>query len=270
MPRVVELRVPLADAELGADRLWAAGAQAVEEIDEGATIALRSVLADDDSVSRVRLGPLPEGWGLTFFDQPDAPSEAWRDFAVPIDVSPTLVVHPAWRPPAATNGVRYVAIEPAGAFGLGDHPTTRLAATAAERLTGHATSVLDVGCGTGVLAVIAAVQGAAPVIAIDIAEAAREATLANADRNGVADRIEASTTPLGEVAGTFDIVFANILAPTLVALADDLRRVLAPDGTLVISGVLEGAYDHVLAALAPLRVVRTDVLDGWAAVELRR
>jgi ribosomal protein L11 methyltransferase len=145
-----------------------------------------------------------------------------------------------------------------------------LAAAAAERLTGPATSVLDVGCGTGVLAVIAALRGAAPVVAIDIAEAAREAALANAARNGVAGRIDVSTTPLADVPGTFDVVFANILAPTLVALADGLRAALAPGGTLVISGVLDRAYDHVLAALAPLTVVGAEVYEGWAAVELRR
>lgn len=270
MPRVVELRVPAPDAELGADRMWVAGARAVEVLDTADGVALRSVLADDDEVSLDRLGALPAGWAVTFFEQPDAPSEAWRDYAVPVDVSPTLVVYPAWQPPPVRAGVLQVAIEPGGAFGLGDHPTTRLAAAAAERLTGPSVSVLDVGCGTGVLAVIAALRGAGPIVAIDIAEAAREATVANAERNGVADRIDVSTTPLGDVAGIYDVVFANILAPTLVALADALARVLAPDGTLVISGILDGAHDHVLAALAPLRPVRTDVRDGWAAVELRR
>ncbi|HWL44176.1 MAG TPA: 50S ribosomal protein L11 methyltransferase [Ilumatobacter sp.] len=272
MARVVELRVPAAEAELAADRLWTAGAQAVEELGgRGGTVALRSVLSDDDAVSRTRLGELPAGWELGFVDQPDAPSEAWRDHAVPIHVSPTLVVRPAWLAPLATTpGVEQVAIEPAGAFGLGDHPTTRLAAAAAERLTRAGVSVLDVGCGTGVLAVIAALRGAAPVVAIDVAEAALEATWANAARNGVERAVDVSTTPLAEVDGAFDVVFANILAPTLVALADDLLRVLAPDGTLVISGVLAGAYDHVVAALHPLAVVRTDVADGWAAVELRR
>lgn len=271
MPRIVELRVPVADAELAADRLWSAGAQAVEELTVPEGAALRSVLADDDATSRERLGRLPAAWRLGFFDQPDAPSETWRDFAVPIEVSPTLVVRPDWLAPGPPVAGRVeVAIEPGGAFGLGDHATTRLAAAATERLTGPGSSVLDVGCGTGVLGVIAALRGAAPVVAIDVAEAAREATIANAGRNGAAGSIDVSTTPLAEVDGQFDVVLANILAPTLIGLADDLRRVLAPGGTLVISGVLASGYDHVLAALAPLRAVRHDTLDGWAAVELRR
>lgn len=128
--------------------------------------------------------------------------------------------------------------------------------------------MLDVGCGSGVLAIIAARRGAAPVIAIDIAEPAREATEDNARRNVVADVVFASTASLRDVEGEHDLVVANILAPTLVALAPDLRRVTARRGRLVISGVLAGSYDHVIAALAPMCVVATRDLDGWSAVTL--
>ena len=269
MPRVVELEVPAAAAELAADRLWIAGAQAVEELDAGVVVCLRSVLADDDDVSRQRLGALPADWTVRFVDQPDAPSEAWRDFAVPVQVSPTLVLRPAWLPGEdAAAAALEVLIEPGAAFGLGDHPTTRLAAAATERLVQAGAAVLDVGCGTGVLAVIAARLGAARVVAIDVAEPAVEATRANAARNGVAELVEVSATPLADLDATFTVVLANILAPTLIALADDLRRVLAPGGRLVVSGVLDGGYDHVVAALAPLRPIRIDTRDGWAAIEL--
>ena len=74
---------------------------------------------------------------------------------------------------------------------------------------------------------------------------------------------------LADVSNTFDIVLANILAPTLVALAPDLKRVLAPGGRMVVSGILADAHQHVLDALAPLQVERVATLDGWAAVTLR-
>jgi ribosomal protein L11 methyltransferase len=270
--RVARLAVPPADAELAADRLWNAGARAIEEADDPdhpERVVLRTVLAGDDAVSRSRLGSLPAAWELSFHDQDEAPAETWRDFATPIEVSPTLTIRPAWLAPTGNAGPD-VAIEPGGAFGLGDHPTTRLSAAAIERLTAiPPANMLDVGCGTGVLAIVAALRGVRNVVAIDIAEAAREATRANAARNGVAGAIVASTAPLSAVEGEFELVVANILAPTLVTLAGELRRCVAPTGALVISGVLAGRYDHVLAALEPLCPVRTDELHGWAAVELR-
>ncbi len=110
--------------------------------------------------------------------------------------------------------------------------------------------------------------GGSSVRAVDVASAAVEATSGNAIRNGVADRIVVDTTPAGDLDGTHHLVVANILAPTLVELADDLRRLTALDGRLVISGILADRHDHVVAALAPMVVERTDVLDGWAAVTL--
>jgi len=264
--RVTELRVPPAAAELAADRLWAAGAGAVEEAADGDVAVLRSVLAGDDAVSLQRLGRLPGEWEVRFVDQNPTPLETWREFARPVVVSPTLTIAPAWYP-GARPGPGVVTIEPGSAFGLGDHPTTRLAAAATERLGGPGVSVLDVGCGTGVLAIVAAGLGAQPVVAIDTAEAAREATLVNAAANGVV--VDVSTSPLEQVDGQFDVVLANILAPTLVALAPDLLRVVAPGGALVVAGILDGRYDHVLAALTPLRPAHVEVIAGWACIELR-
>lgn len=266
--RVIQLVVPIGDLEIASDRLWQAGAQAVEELPHGDRMALRSVLAADDDVSRSRLGALPADWRVEWVELPDAPSQAWRAYATPIDVDGRLVLRPAWLPELG-DGRLEVAVEPGAAFGLGDHPTTRLTAASTLRLTTPGCSVLDVGCGSGVLGIVAARSGAGRVVAVDIADAAVEATIDNARRNGVADLVQASTTPLAEVSGVFDLVLANVLAPTIVDLAPDLVRVLAPSGALVVSGILAEAHDHVVDALAPLVAVRTDVLDAWAAVELR-
>jgi ribosomal protein L11 methyltransferase len=270
--RVCVLSVPAGDAELGADRMMGAGAFAVEErAVPGGRVELRGQLADALPVAVERLGGLPDGWDVRMDEVDATPADTWREHAEPVVISDELILRPAWLPPTGGGAIE-LAIEPGAAFGLGDHPTTRLCAAAVWRLVPELSApvgVLDVGCGTGVLAIAAVVRGATLATGIDIADAAVPVTLDNAARNGVADRIEASTTPLGDVAGAFGLVLANILAPALIALADGLRRVTASDGRLVISGILAGRHEHVLDALAPMVVARTDELDGWAAVELR-
>jgi ribosomal protein L11 methyltransferase len=129
--------------------------------------------------------------------------------------------------------------------------------------------VLDVGCGTGVISVMAALVAQSRVRAIDVASAAVEATRDNAARNGVSDLVDVDTVPAGGLDGSYHLVVANILAPTLIELAGDLRRLTAARGRLVISGILAERHDHVLTALAPMVVERTDTHDGWAAVTLR-
>lgn len=262
------LSVPARDAELAADRMMQAGAFAVEERSGGpGRIELRAAMGED---SRHRLGELPPGWEFDLESVDAEPLDTWRRFAVPIEIADDLVLRPAWLPPLDRPGVTELAIEPGAAFGLGDHPTTALSAAAVWRIAHRQPGrMLDVGCGTGALAIVALAAGAPEAVAIDIAQPAVAATLDNADRNAVRDRIEASTTPLAEIDGEFRLVAANILAPALIELAADLQRVTSADGSLVISGILAERHDHVLAALAPMEVVAVDTHDGWAAIQLR-
>lgn len=253
------------DAELAGDALWGLGVVAIEEREgvKGA-VELWTSLGDDAPDT-----PFELPWPWRFVEVDEAVADTWRQFAEPIWVQPDLVVRPAWVPFDAPAGVTVLHIEPGATFGMGDHPTTILSLRAVRRLVTPGCSVLDVGCGSGVLAIGACVFGAANAVGVDIAPAAVPTTTANAVANGVAGRVDVSTTDVADVPGTFDVVVANILAPTLVALADDLRRTVAPGGALVISGILATAHQHVLAALAPMRVVETDELDGWVAVTLR-
>ncbi len=265
---VTVLEVPSDEAELAADRLMQAGAFAVEERRaDGGRVSVHATLGAQ-ATAEVGQG-LPAGWQLRVEHVDERPLDSWRAFVDPIEVAPDLVIRPAWLPPLGRPGVREVAIEPGAAFGLGDHPTTRLCAALAWRLSRPGWRVLDVGCGTGALAIIAAMAGAQLAVGTDVAEAAVTATLDNAERNRVADRVQAFRQPLDAFDTPFDLVLANILAPTLIELADDLVRLTAPDATLVISGILAGRHDHVVAALSPMVVVATHELDGWAAVELR-
>ncbi len=265
--------VPAGDAELAADALWSLGVVAVEERDGGpGRVELWTSLGDDGDAVLAALGDLPRAWRVRTEHVDDDVVDTWREFATPTRIDDTLVVRPVWVDASFGPDVTVIDIEPGPTFGMGDHPTTVLSLRAlrhciAERPPRH---VLDVGCGSGVLAIAAVRLGASMSDAIDISPAAPTVTEANARRNGVAERVRASTAPLQQVQGTYDLVVANILAPALVELAADLVRVLATDGALVISGILADRHDHVLAALHPLRVERVDELDGWVAVTLRR
>ncbi len=277
---MVVVTVPVGEVDLASDRLWALGVRAVEErtpagVLDGGHVELWTSVGDRAASERVR-AELTARWPTAVVDVDAAPADTWREHAAPMWIGPDLVIVPAWRTSADASRsdptVTVVPIEPGGAFGLGDHPTTRLCLHHVASLDGDAIRgrhVLDVGCGTGVLSVVAALRGADRVRAIDVADAAVAATMDNARRNGVSDRVVVDDRAAAEVDGEYDIVLANILAPELIALAGDLRRLTAPTGTLVISGILAGAHGHVLDALRPMVAVRTDVLDGWAAVVLR-
>jgi ribosomal protein L11 methyltransferase len=267
--RALVVLVPVDELELASDLLWQLGVRAIEErpTDSG-QIELWTAVGDGSEARQRTTAVLGERWPMRFVDVVDDAADTWREFARPIWVDEGLVLVPDWQDHEFSDGVVALRIEPGGAFGLGDHPTTLLSLRAIRPLLGPGCRVLDVGCGTGVLAVAAAVLGAGATRAIDVASAAIEATIANAERNGVANLIDVDTMPVGELDGTFDVVVANILAPTLVELADDLRRLVAPTGHLVISGILAERHAHVLTALAPMVVERSDALDGWAAVTL--
>ena len=267
MTRQLVVTVPVVDAELASDALWGLGVVAVEErVAADGETELWTSLGDEATAADVRL---PQPWPWRFVEVDDAVAETWRQFAQPVWVEADLVVCPAWVPFDDPAGVVVLRIEPGATFGMGDHPTTMLSLRALRRLVHTGCTVLDVGCGSGVLAIGACVFGAQLAVGIDIAPAAVPVTTANALANGVASRVGVSTTDLADLDGTYDLVVANILAPALIALSADLLRVLAPGGSLVISGILAEAHAHVLSALAPLRVVATDELDGWVAVTLR-
>ena len=258
------------DIALASDDLWSLGVIAIEERSDTSSgqVELWTSLGDErHSVAQAMLGlPHVGNWRFEFVDEQVA--ETWRRFALPTWVEDDLVVFPAWAPIEGGAGVIALSIEPGSTFGMGDHPTTMLSLRALRRAIVPGASIIDVGCGSGVLAVAACRLGASHADAIDISPAAVPIANENAARNGVAALVTVSTTPLAEVSGVYDIVLANILAPTLVDLAPDLRRVLAPNGVLIVSGILSERNAHVLDALRPLAQVDRVDLAGWCAITL--
>lgn len=192
----------------------------------------------------------------------------------PICINQRLWIVPSWHAapdPAAIN----LLLDPGLAFGTGSHPTTRLCLEWLCRRIGGGETVLDYGCGSGILAITAAKLGAAHVVAVDVDDQALAAARDNAAANAARVELRHSRQPLD---ACFDRVVANILTNPLVLLAPLLSgRVAAPadnqgcGGWLALSGILESQTDDVIAAYAPfLRLDVAAVLDGWVLLEGRR
>ena len=250
-------------AEFVSDRLWALGATAIsEEWRSDGVVVLRTSLGDDrELVAEAMRRELPgEAWVEEEIDL--AVADTWKAHVTTTSITDQLFVRPAWiDEPVPARGT-VVTVDPGPTFGLGDHPTTRGSLQILTDVVGPGSSILDVGCGSGVLGITGLVLGAERAVGIDITPAAIEISRRNAVANGVSDRWSVSLDPLEFFGEPFDVVLANILAPTIVQLSDQLRRLTSR--FLVISGVLDGHDAHVLAALQPLQEVRRVVIEGWA------
>jgi len=188
----------------------------------------------------------------------------------PVPVTETFWIVPSWHePPAAAQ--RVIRLDPGLAFGTGTHPTTRMclrwiARHAAERSAGWQ-RVLDYGCGSGILAIGAALHGARGIDAVDIDPAAVTATEANAAANGVS--LNAGLPDRAH--GSYPLVLANILATPLKLLAPLLAGHVAPGGDLVLAGILARQADELKAAYAPLLPLSVaDEDEGWILMVARR
>lgn len=256
------------DVELASDALWQLGAAAVEEIDEGGgVIGLRAALGEN----RIRLTEVLESLAWPWrFDVVDLTvADTWREHVGVIEVDERVRVVPAWIDvPEPSQETMTLRIEPGPTFGMGTHATTRLCLRALEREIVPGDSVLDVGTGSGVLAIAAVLFGAASALGTDLNPACLEVVIDNAVRNGVGEAVTVSLGHPSTLTGPFDVVVANILAPVLRELGPELVRLSGR--RLILSGLLMDRYTEVLEAMQPMRPIEVLEEDGWAAVILAR
>lgn len=205
-------------------------------------------------------------------------AEAWKEHFPVLRVGRRLVIRPTWREltPEADDVV--ISLDPGMAFGTGLHPTTRLCLAAIEDLAAEGgldgVRALDVGCGSGILAICAALLGARSALAVDTDPLAVETTRKNAVLNGVDAAVTArqGSLPLDSADQAFDVVLANLIAGLLVDLAPQLAAVVRPGGRLLASGIFRDRESEVVAAFASagLRVTGRRAETDWIALEATR
>ena len=181
----------------------------------------------------------------------------------PIRISGRLWIVPSWHTAPDPDAIVLV-LDPGMAFGTGSHPTTRLCLEWLERKVTGGASLLDYGCGSGILAIAAARLGAREVLGVDIDPQAVSAAQSNAERNEVSARFADSAR---EIKGQFDIVVANILSNPLKALAPAICSHVRPGGQLALSGILADQAEELIAAYAPwVPLAVADTREGWVCL----
>jgi ribosomal protein L11 methyltransferase len=196
-------------------------------------------------------------------------ADAWKKHYVPQRVG-RIVIVPSWvSEPLAAHELG-ITLDPGMAFGTGLHPTTRGCLELLQEVSPMPDAVLDVGCGSGILALAALRLGATRAVGCDTDELAVEATCSNAERNGLADRVDVrhGSLPAG-AEERFPLVLANLVAAVLIDLASHLEAHLAPGGTLLASGIIEPRAPEVIDAMRVAGLTVVDRRDDGEWVSLR-
>ena len=208
--------------------------------------------------------------------QPDQDwSQAWKEHFAPFAILPDLIIAPTWEPYLPQAGEQVLTMDPGMAFGTGHHATTALSLFLLREIVAESPGcrVLDLGCGTGILAMGAALSGAPEVLAVDNDPEAVAAARDNVTLNNLADQVRVTGEDVTTLDGPFDLIVANIIHNALVELAPELTRLAADQGRLVLSGILHGEQAaNIEAVYGELGWVleRSEQRREWAALALRR
>ena len=176
----------------------------------------------------------------------------WKKYFHPMPVGDKLLIRPTWEDADPTDGRKVLHIEPGLAFGTGSHPTTRLCLETLEKVVTPGATVLDIGCGSGILSIASLLLGAQTAFGVDIDKLAVKTANANALENGFGpDRFTAVEGNLSDkVNGQYDIIVANIVADIIMQFNPQVAQFLKPGGTYITGGIIDVREDEVLASFA--------------------
>ena len=196
----------------------------------------------------------------------------WKKYFSPLPVGKKLMIVPSWYENYDTQGRIALHIDPGLAFGTGGHDTTRLCLEMCEKYMKPGDTVLDVGCGSGILAIAALLTGAGSAVGVDIDAVAVRTAAENAALNGVGDRFTAICGSFTEkVEGKFDLVLANIVADAIKFLSKGVRGFMKDDAVYIMSGIIDTRAEEVKAEVGKyFDVIEEHLENGWACFVAKR
>lgn len=270
MDALDDLAITVSSFEIGGGKVWQVSAMFVEMPDHAALVPVIARAAAAAGVKEPKFIVKP-------LEARDWLAENRASFQ-PIRAG-CFFIHPTFYEGRPLAGSLSIALDAATAFGSGSHGTTKGCLKALDRISRRRRPrrILDMGCGSGILAIAAAMAWKRPVLAVDIDEEAVRVTAENTRRNGVGNLVRAAAgpgfaAPVMQRQRKFDLIVANILARPLIAMAPALARALASGGEVVLSGLLTHQENQVIAAYRAqgLVLVRRDRIDNWSTLELKR
>lgn len=201
-------------------------------------------------------------------------ADAWKDYFNVTRITDRIVVKPEWKPHTPAPDEIIIHIDPGMAFGTGTHPTTAMCLELIEKHLKPGQTVLDVGCGSGILMIAAAKLGAKSLTGIDTDPMAVDITAKNLEKNGIDPALYTlDATTLDQISeASHDLVTANIIAQVIVDITPDIKRRLAPNGLAVLSGIIRERRPDILKALAAsgLDLICEKRQDEWVAMVVGR
>ena len=192
----------------------------------------------------------------------------WKQYFNPIPIGEKLLIRPTWRDKYDAGDRVVLNLDPGLAFGTGTHETTRLVLQVIEKYVKPGTKFLDIGCGSGILAVAALLLGSESAVGVDIDEMAVKTAKENAELNNVADRFEVLCGNLTDkISGKYDVIAANIVADAIIALSGDVDKFMNEDSVYIMSGIIDMRSVEVEAAVSEkFDIIEKYEENGWVCL----